>query len=226
MRVFEKPGPINTENVVEIVQEASSRVNGIVVASVTGDSAVKVAEKVGEKKVVCVTCPQGMFWQVNEMKGDLFDEIPELRTRRDEWLRKGLERIPMNVTDENRLKLAELGVEVVRGTIPLFGATFSMRLHLHKTTSLDVIAKTLELISTGTLVCLETVLMAVDAGVVPEGVRVLACAGTEMGLDTAWIMRSCASANMFNPFKGFLFIELLAKPGVALVPNLNVRYIR
>jgi hypothetical protein len=28
------------------------------------------------------------------------------------------------------------------------------------------------------------------------------------------------------PFKGFRFIELLAKPGVAMVPNLNVRYIR
>jgi len=24
-----------------------------------------------------------------------------------------------------------------------------------------------------------------------------------MGLDTAWILRSCASANMFHPFKGF-----------------------
>jgi hypothetical protein len=31
---------------------------------------------------------------------------------------------------------------------------------------------------------------------------------------------------MFHPFKGFRFIELLAKPGVALVPNLNVRHIR
>ena len=167
-----------------------------------------------------------MYWQVNEMKGSLFEEIPELATRRDEWLKKGLERVPMDVTEENRLKLKGLGVEIVRGTIPLFGPTFSMRLHLHKTTDLDVIAKTLELISTGTLVCLESVLMATDAGAIPEGKRVLACAGTEMGLDTAWIMRSCVSANLFQPFKGFRFIELLAKPGVAMVPNLNVRYIR
>jgi hypothetical protein len=101
-----------------------------------------------------------------------------------------------------------------------------MRIHLHKTTSMDIIAKTLELISTGTLVCMETVLMAVDAGAVPEEKRVLACAGTEMGLDTAWILRSCASANLFHPVKGFRFVELLAKPGVALIPNLNVRYIR
>jgi len=226
MKVFEKPGPVNTDEVVEISKVASSRADFVVVASVTGASALKVAEKITGRKIVCVTCPQGMYWRVNEMKGDLFEEIPELKNRRDGWLRKGLERVPMYVTEENRLKLNELRVEIMRGTIPLFGPTFSMRLHLHKTTSLDVIAKTLELISTGTLVGLESVLMATDTGAIPEGKRVLACAGTEMGLDTAWIMRSCASANLFHPFKGFRFIELLAKPGVAMVPNLNVRYIR
>lgn len=226
MKVFEKPGPANTDEVVEISKVASSRVDFIVVASVTGTSAVKIAEKIRNKKIVCATCPQGMYWQVNEMKDDLFEEIPELRMRRDEWTKKGLEKVPMNVTEENRLKLETLGVEIVRGTIPLFGPTFSMRLHLHKTTSLDIIAKTLELISTGTLVCMEAVLMATDSGAIPEGKHILACAGTEMGLDTAWILRSCASANLFHPFKGFRFIELLAKPGVALIPNLNVRYIR
>jgi hypothetical protein len=226
MQVFEKPGPINTDEVVNLASDASSRADCVVVASITGESTVKIAEKIRDRKVVCVTCPQGMYWHVNEMGGDVFEEIPELRTRRDEWLKKGLKRIPMNVTEENRQKLEKLKVGIVRGTIPLSGPTFSMRLHLHKTTSLDVIAKTLELISTGTLVCLETVLMATDAGAIPEGKRVLACAGTEMGLDTSWIMRSCASANMFHPIKGFRFIELLAKPGVALVPNLNVRYIR
>jgi hypothetical protein len=226
VKVFEKPGPANTDEVVEVCKAASSRVDYVVAASVTGDSALKIAEKIRNQKIVCVTCPQGMYWQVNEMKGGLFDEIPELATRRDEWLKKGLEQVPMNVSEENRRKLNALGVEIVRGTIPLFGPTVSMRLHLHKTTDLDVIAKTLELISTGTLVCLESVLMATDAGAIPEGKRVIACAGTEMGLDTAWIMRNCASANMFHPFKGFRFIELLAKPGVALVPNLNVRYIR
>jgi hypothetical protein len=226
MKVVETPGPANTDEVVEISKAASPRADYVIVASVTGASAVKIAEKINDRKIVCVTCPQGMYWQVNEMKGDLFEKIPELKTRRDDLLKKGLDKVPMNVTEENKLRLKELGVEIVRGTIPLFGLTFSMRLRLHKTTSIDAIAKTLELISTGTLVCLETVLMATDPGAIQEGKRVLTCAGTEMGLDTAWIMRSCASANMFHPFKGFRFIELLAKPGVAPVPNLNVRYIR
>ena len=226
MKAFERPGPVNTDAVVSIVSEASSKVDYIVVASVTGSSAVKVAEKVRDKKVVCVTCPQGMYWQVNEMKEDLFAQIPELRSRMDEWVKEGLEKVPMNVTEENRIKLQALEVEIVRGTIPLFGPSFSMRKHLQKITSLDVMAKTLELISTGTLVCMETVLMTTDAGVIPEGKRILACAGTEIGLDTAWIVRNCTSANLFHPSKGFRFGELLAKPSISLTPRVDIKYIR
>jgi uncharacterized protein len=226
MKVFERSGPVNTDEVVEIAGEASSKVDYVVVASVTGSSAVKIAQKIRSKKVVCVTCPQGMYWEVNQMNEDLFAEIPELRKQRDDWVKQGLERVPMYITQENKAKLDELKVEVVRGTIPLFGPSFSMRKHLRKTTSLDIIAKTLELISTGTLVCLETVLMATDAGVIPEEKLVLACAGTERGLDTAWILRSCASANLFHPSKGFRFVELLAKPGIALTPRVDIKYLR
>ncbi|MCW4018299.1 MAG: hypothetical protein NWF00_06435 [Candidatus Bathyarchaeota archaeon] len=205
---------------------ASARVDSVVVASVTGESAVKVAQKIRDKKVVCVTCPQGMSWQVNNMGKDVFAEIPELRQRRDEWVRRGLEEVPMYLTQENQDKLQELNVEVVRGTIPFFGPTFSMRSHLNKTTSLNVVAKTLELISTGTLVCMETVLMATDAGVVPQQNRVLACAGTEMGLDTAWITRNRPSAQLFHPTQGFRFLECLAKPELPQIPHINAEYLR
>lgn len=226
MKVFERPGPVNTDEVIEILEDASLEVNYIVVASITGDSALKIAERIKNKKIICVTCPQGMYWEINEMDKDLFDEIPELKEKRDEWIKKGLKRVPMNIADENKIKLDELNIEIVRGTIPLFGPSFSMRLHLQKITSLDVMAKTLELISPGTLVSMESVLMATDAGIIPENELVLACAGTEMGLDTAWILKSCASANIFHPSKGFRFVELLAKPGIAMNPDINIEYLR
>ncbi|MFB3888877.1 MAG: hypothetical protein ACE14S_05250 [Candidatus Bathyarchaeia archaeon] len=226
MKVFERPGPVNTDAVVGIAKNSTSNVDYVVVASITGSSAVKVAEKIRDKKVVCVTCPQGMFWHVTEMKTDVFAEIPELKAERDEWAKKGLNKVPMSITEENKAKLEALGVEVVRGSIPLFGPSFSMRVHLQKITSLDIMAKTLELISTGTLVCMETVLMTVDSGVIPEEQTVLACAGTERGLDTAWIVRSCASANLFHPSRGFRFVECLAKPRIAAIPRVNVGYIR
>lgn len=226
MKVFERPGPANTDAVVDIVREASANVDYVVVASITGASAVKVADKVRDKKVVCVTCPQGMYWQIKEMNTDVFAEIPELKKKRDEWAKEKLERVPMNITQENRAKLEALGVDIVRGTIPLFGPSFSIRLHLHKTTSLDVMAKTLELISTGTLVCLESVLMAADAGIIPEEKIVLACAGTERGLDTAWTTRSCTSANLFHHSRGFRFVECIAKPGISLIPRIDMKYLQ
>jgi len=212
--------------VIDVLKKASSEVKYIVVASITGDSAIDISKEIENKKIICVTCPQGMYWEVNEMDKDLFAEIPELKEKRDEWVKKGLTRIPMNITERNRVKLQELNVEIVRGTIPLFGPSFSMRLHLQKITSLDIMAKTLEMISPGTLVSMESVLMATDAGVIPEDELVLACAGTEIGLDTAWILKSCASSNLFHPSKGFRFVELLAKPGIALNPDINIEYLR
>ncbi len=226
MKVFERPGPVNTDETLNILLNAPQKLEFLVVASVTGDSAVKAAERIKNRKIVCVTCPQGMFWEVNAMNADLFDKIPELKARREEWIKKRLDRVPLSITEENKQKLNQLGVEVVRGTIPLFGPSFSMRLHLRKTTSLDIVAKTLELVSPGTLVCMEAVLMATDAGIIPEGELVYACAGTEMGLDTAWIVKSAASANMFHPTKGFRFVELLAKPALALAPSININYLR
>ncbi len=226
MKTFQRPGPVNTDETISILQNASADLRYIVVASVSGDSALKAAERIKNRKVVCVTTPQGMFWEVNAMNADLFNEIPELRARREEWVKKKLDRVPLGVTEENKQKLAALGVEVVRGTIPLFGPSFSMRLHLRKTTDMDVVAKTLELISTGTLVCMESVMMATDAGVIPEDELVYVTAGTEMGLDTAWIVKSCASANMYHPTRGFRFVELLAKPSLALTPGININYLR
>ena len=226
MRVFERPGPVNTGDVINAVKEASSKFDYLVAASITGDSALKLAGIVREKEIVCVTCPQGMFWEVEKMGRGPFASIPELEFIRAEWAKQGLTKVPMGISEENLGRLDGLGIKVVRGTIPLFGPTFSMRLHLNKTTDLDVMAKTLELISTGTLVCLECVLMAVDAGVVPEGEQVAALAGTERGFDTAWIIRASASHNLFHPVKGARFVELLAKPGIAEIPDIGIEYLR
>lgn len=258
MKVFERPGPANTAETIEIVEQVAARYQYVVVASITGDCAVRVADRIKNSKslsknsfavdshnvesphprplpkvdgtfgtkVICVTCPQGMGWEIENMQKGPFADVPELKEIRDQWAAQGLKRAPMNITPENRAKLEKLDVGIVQGTIPFFGPSFSMRLHLGQVTSLDILAKTLELISTGTLVCLECVLMAVDAGVIPEDERVLAVAGTERGLDTAWVIKSSASANLFHPTKGARFVELLAKPGISLQPDMNIEYLR
>jgi uncharacterized protein len=226
MQVFDRPGPVNTDETIKIVEQVAARYRYIVVASITGDCAVRVAERIRNTKITCVTCPQGMEWQIENMQNGPFADIPELKKERDQWAAQGLKRVPMNITPENRAKLEKLKVTIIQGTIPFFGPSFSMRLHLGQVTSLDIMAKTLELISTGTLVCLECVLMAVDAGVVPEDQQVLAVAGTERGLDTAWVIKNSASANLFHPTKGARFVELLAKPGISIQPEMNIEYLR
>jgi len=226
MRVFDRPGPVNTDEVIEIVKAASSKYKYLVAASITGDSALKLSERIGDKEIICVTCPQGMNWEIEKMSEGPFATIPELEQIRTEWVEQDLARVPMGITQEKKVRLEKLKIKIVQGTIPLFGPTFSMRLHLQKTTDLDLMAKTLELISTGTLVCLECVLMSVDAGVVPEGEEVIALAGTERGLDTAWVIRASASHNLFHPSKGTRFIELLAKPGIPTIPDVNIEYLR
>jgi uncharacterized protein len=226
VRVFERPGPVNTDEVIEIAKAASSKYQYVITASITGDSVLKASGRIRDKELICVTCPQGMNWEIEKMSEGPFSNIPELEQIRTEWVSQGLTRVPMGITQENKDRLDKLKIKIVRGTIPLFGPTFSMRLHLQKTTDLDLMAKTLELISTGTLVCLECVLMSVDAGAVPEGEEVIALAGTERGLDTAWVIRASASHNLFHPSKGARFVELLAKPGIPTIPDVNIEYLR
>ncbi len=226
MKIFQRPGPVNTDDVIDAVKTASSKHKYVVVASITGDSALRAASRIRNKKILCVTCPGGMSWEVGKMAKGPFAAIPELRKIRSRWAKQGLSRVPMAISKENGRRLERLGVSVVQGTIPFFGPTFSMRVHLGKVTDVDLMAKTLELISTGTLVCLESVLMCVDAGRIPEGEVVVAAAGTERGLDTAWTIKASASANLFHPTKGVRFVELLAKPGISLMPAVGIEYVR
>jgi len=44
--------------VISILKKASSEVEYIVVASITGDSAINIANEIENKKIICVTCPQ------------------------------------------------------------------------------------------------------------------------------------------------------------------------
>ena len=102
MKVFERPGPVNTESIVDIIKEESSKYKYIVVASVSGESALRVAAETKGNNVVCVTCPQGMNWETDKMKSGPFADIPELKSKRDGWISKGLKQVPMQVTEKNK----------------------------------------------------------------------------------------------------------------------------
>jgi hypothetical protein len=73
-----------------------------------------------------------------------------------------------------------------------------------------IVANTLRRFGEGSKVCCEIVMMAVDAGLIPEGEEVLAVAGTARGADTVMVLRSAASKRFFD----LRVLEILAKPRV------------
>jgi len=226
---FKNPGPENTEKTIEEARRKVKElgIKYIVVPSITGDSAIKVAEKFKglNVNIVCATVPQGMFWNVESMNKGPYAEISNLKKIRDEYRRKGLKKVMMGITKKNKIKLNKLGVKVVKGSVPLFGVSFSIRTNLGGLAELDLISKTLELFSTGTQSCVESTMMATDAGEVPEG-EVIAFGGTERGLDTCWVLRASTSLNLFNQKNGFRFLELIAKPRVSFTSDMSSDYLK
>jgi hypothetical protein len=74
----------------------------------------------------------------------------------------------------------------------------------------QIVANSLRRFGEGTKVAIECVMMAVDAGLVPEGEEVLSVAGTARGADTVLLIKSAASKR----FLDLKVLEVLAKPGV------------
>jgi hypothetical protein len=73
---------------------------------------------------------------------------------------------------------------------------------------LELIANTLRLLGEGTKVCVEIVVMAADAGLIPFDRDVIAIAGTDRGADTALVVKP-ANASTFFDLK---VRETIAKP--------------
>ena len=91
------------------------------------------------------------------------------------------------------------GVQFMRGTHVLTGGVDrALREQFQGYPPGAVMAQTLYLFSQGMKVCVEIIAMACDAGLLPEGVQVISCAGTGNGCDTAIVATSAASANLFK----------------------------
>ena len=102
--------------------------------------------------------------------------------------------------DGYRKAIDEAGIELVCGTHVLTGgADRALRAKFDGGfPPTAIIAETLYLFSQGMKVCVEIIAMACDAGVLPEGVEVISCAGTGHGSDTVIVATSAASANLFD----------------------------
>jgi hypothetical protein len=162
---FETEGPGNTEETIRIaVQEGRERkISHIVAASNTGETAEILAgeaEKTGYRgKLICVSHVYG-------------------------FREKGTNEL----SDERRRALEERGIRVYTAGHVLSGAERGLSRKFHGVYPVEIIAHTLKIFGQGMKVCVEISAMALDGGLIPCGVPVIAIGGTGRGADTAVIL--------------------------------------
>ncbi len=180
---FEKTGPENTSQCLDIVKNAIKDFNykHVVVASTTGSTGQIFADALKEKDVnlVIVTHSHG-FKEPNKL------EMP----------------------DEIKKKIQASGAKVYTGTM----ITHSLETALAKKFSgvypTLLVAQSLRRFGEGAKVCCEIVMMTADAGLIPEGEEVISIAGTARGADTVMIIKAAPSKR----FLELKVMEILAKP--------------
>jgi hypothetical protein len=180
---FEKVGPENTSQCLEIVKKAISeyKYKHVVIASTTGSTGRLFAESLkGEDiNIVIVTHSHG-FKEPNTQE----------------------------LTQEMRQKILSTGAKIFTGTMITHSLETSLAKMFGGVYPTLLVAQTLRRFGEGAKVCCEIVMMASDAGLIPEGEEVIAVAGTGRGADTVMLIRSAPSKR----FLDLKVLEILAKP--------------
>ena len=180
---FEKPGRENTADCLEIVKEALKKENykHVVVASTSGNTGILFSESLKGSGVnlIVVTHSSG-FKEPNK------HEMPE----------------------DIKKKIEKNGAKVFTGSMLTHSLETSLASKFGGSYPTLIIANSLRRFGEGSKVCCEIVMMATDAGLIPEGEEVLAVAGTARGADTVMVLKSAASKR----FLDLRVLEILAKP--------------
>jgi hypothetical protein len=180
---FENTGPSNTDETLKLARERALElgIRDIVVASTHGETALEAAEVLDVSKfnVVAVTICEGY-----KSNGWAMSE-----KEREKLLAKKLKVLT---------SIHALGDDVSSAFTEKFGGkTFN-----------EIVAQTLYRFSQGMKVCVEIVLMAADAGLIPVDRDVIAIAGTGEGADTAIVVTSSYP----RKFLDLKIKEIIAKP--------------
>jgi len=171
-RYFKKPGPKNTEGVLEAVSRRAKelKIGKVLVATCSGRTAFIALDTFDpEIKVIAISHVTG-FLRPN------FQEMSE----------------------EARRKLESKGVPVLTCQHAFGGVGRGVRNKLSTYQLDEIIAYTLRTLGHGTKVAIELALMAADAGLVRVDEEVISIGGTGNGADTALVVQPANSANFFD----------------------------
>jgi hypothetical protein len=168
---FAEPGKENTDEVLRLARRRAEElgIKSILVASTTGDTALKAMEVFKGTRVVVVSHFTGMT-------GPNVQEF----------------------TEENRQKLLSAGVPLLTATHTFSGLGRAMRKKFNMHLFEETMANTLRLFGQGMKVVCEITLMATDAGLVRTDEDIIVIGGTSRGADTAVVLRPVNSEDFFD----------------------------
>ncbi|MBA3045326.1 MAG: hypothetical protein KKH41_08395 [Candidatus Thermoplasmatota archaeon] len=170
MRTFERPGPQNT---VECLELAAARarelsIGEVIIATNSGDTAMKSLARFQGMKIIAVNHHAGFK-----------------------------EPFKVELSPDVRKKLKSSGVRVVIAAHALSGIERSFRTKYQGIYPMELVADTLRMFGQGTKVCVEIALMAADAGEL-SGESVMCIGGSGTGADTAIILTPVHQRNFLD----------------------------
>jgi len=112
------------------------------------------------------------------------------------------------MTDEAERVILASGAHILTSGHALSGVERAVRRKRGTIGPLELMADTLRIFGEGTKVCVEIIVMAADAGLIPMNKPVVAIAGTDRGADTALVVHPAHSNNFFDLYVS----EVIAKP--------------
>ena len=167
---FEKRGAENTAETVRLALETAGErgIRNIVVASSSGETALLFANDAG----VAVTCVTYAYGFAEDGKGSLDDAVRE----------------QLNQKSIAVLATTHVLSGVERGISSEFGGMYPA----------EILSNALRMFGHGVKVCVEVSIMALDAGLVPHGEKIIAVGGSGKGADTAVILTPAHAKKVFN----------------------------
>jgi len=195
VRYFDEPGPQNTNDTIEAVEERLRElgIEQVVVASESGKTALKVAEALKDFKVkiVCVSAYAG----VRRPYGEPWPQI----------------------TGESRKRLKKLGVKILEETPWVCGCTFDTAFLGPQTPSKMLHIFLSRTLGYGFKTAVECALLAADAGAILTDKEAISIAGTGWaggGADCAIVVKSAHiyGGEFISLEKGLEIKEIIAMP--------------
>ena len=170
---FDSEGNDYTDELIMAVKDkldVSENIKRILIASSSGESALKLYGVVGDRvEIINVTHHMGFS---GENESDISEEMIG--------------------------KLEEVGIKTYFGSHAFSGAARGVTNKYGGYSPLDVVADTLRMFAHGIKVSCEISIMAADAGLVPVGEEIIAIGGRGHGVDSAAIITPVNAKNLFD----------------------------